>query len=132
MLRRPRKPAIQKTQRQLRGQQGEALAAAFLKVQGYLILKTNVRYPVGEIDIIARDGDVLCFVEVRSTASDAWGGPFASVTEAKQRKIIRAARWYLASQKVEPTFIRFDVLGILWTNPANPQIELIRAAFDAH
>lgn len=126
-----RQPAKPKTQRQLCGRQGEGLAADYLKAQGYRILKTNARYPVGEIDIVAREGDTLCFVEVRSTASDAWGGPLATVTWAKQRKIIRAARWYLAGRKAEPLFIRFDVLGILWADPTHPQIELIRNAFDA-
>ena len=121
----------QKTLRQLRGQESEHLAIAYLKSQGYTILETNVRYPVGEIDIIAGEGETLVFVEVRSTASDAWGGPFASVTYPKRRKIIRAAEWYLASRKNQPSFIRFDVLGILLSDPIHPQIELIRAAFDA-
>ena len=131
MLKRLIKPLKQKTDRQLRGQSSERLAVSFLVSQGYGIVDTNVRYPAGEIDIIALDGDVLCFVEVRSTTSDAWGGPFASVTRRKQQRIIRAARWYLASMKAEPPFVRFDVLGILLTDPAHPQIDLIRGAFDA-
>ena len=125
------KSTKQKTARQLRGQASEALAVGHLKSQGYVILETNVRYPIGEIDIIAKEADTLCFVEVRSTATDVFGGPLATITSAKRLRIIRAARWYLAYQKDPPAFVRFDVLGILWTDPSHPQIELIRGAFDA-
>ncbi len=117
--------------RQRRGQRAERLAAAFLSAHGYVIQQANVRFPVGEIDLIAHERHVLCFVEVRSTSSDQWGGPFASVTDRKRRRIIRAASWYLTRFRELPAEIRFDVVGITWPPDGPPSIELIRAAFDA-
>ena len=117
--------------RQRWGQRAEALAAAFLSAHGYVIQQANVRFPVGEIDLIGHERHVLCFVEVRSTSSDQWGGPFASVTDRKRRRIIRAARWYLARLREVPLEIRFDVVGITWQPAGPPSIELIRSAFDA-
>ena len=117
------------TARQQLGRRSEALAAAFLNSAGYRIERTNVRFPVGEIDVVAREGRVLCFVEVRSTSSGRWGGPLASITGPKRRRLIQAARWYLAGRPMPPE-IRFDVLAIEWDG-ATPKIELIRGAFDA-
>ena len=79
--------------RQQLGERSEQAARRFLVSQGYVIEETNVRFPVGEIDIVAREGDILCFVEVRATRSDAWGGPLASIGDRKRRHLIRAARW---------------------------------------
>ncbi len=118
-----------KTLKQQRGQGSERLAADYLRSQGYFIIQTNVRYKLGELDIIAREAGTLCFVEVRSTGSDAWGGPLATITEKKKHRIIRAASTYLAQLDKQPLFTRFDVIGILWTDPTHPQIELIRDAF---
>lgn len=122
-------PQHSETARQQLGRRGEQIAAAFLNSAGYRIERTNVRYPVGEIDIVAREGPVLCFVEVRSASSGRWGGPLASITGSKRRRLIRAARWYLAGKPFPPE-VRFDVLGILWDGPT-PTIDLIRGAFDA-
>ena len=122
-------PQRSETPRQRLGRRGEALAVAFLNSAGYRIERMNVRYPVGEIDIVAREGEVLCFVEVRSTSSGQWGGPLASVTEPKRRRLIRAAQWYLAGTPLPPE-IRFDVLAIEWEGDT-PRVELIRGAFDA-
>ena len=119
------------TFRQERGQRSERLAAAFLSARGYVIKETNVRFPVGEIDLVAFERDVLCFVEVRSTSSTEWGGPFASITDRRRRRFIRAARWYLTRLRDLPPEIRFDVVGITWHDGAAPAIELIRSAFDA-
>ncbi|MBI3330854.1 MAG: YraN family protein, partial [Candidatus Omnitrophica bacterium] len=78
------------------GRRSEQLARRFLVAQGYTIQDTNVRFPVGELDLVAREGTALCFVEVRSTSSAAWGGGLASVDARKRRRIIQAARWYLS------------------------------------
>jgi putative endonuclease len=111
------------------GARSEALAAAFLDSHGYRLIARNVRFPVGEVDIVAWDGPVLCFIEVRATSSEQWGGPLASITERKQRRILRAARWYL-SRRPLPEEVRFDVVAITWSQP-RPAIELIRNAFTA-
>jgi putative endonuclease len=93
-----------------------------------VIERTNVRYPVGEIDILAREGQTLCFVEVRSVSSDAFGGAAASVTLEKQRRIIRAAQWYLA-RRPAPASARFDVVTVDWIG-GRACLDLIRGAFD--
>jgi len=117
--------------RQQRGRRAEQVAASFLSRRGYLIERRNVRYPVGEIDLIARQGRALCFIEVRSVSSRAWGGPLATVTDRKRQRLIRAARWYLARLRELPPEIRFDVIGITWRDDGPPAIELILSAFDA-
>ena len=114
-----------------RGKRSEAIAVQFLQSQGYTVLAANVRYPFGELDIVAMEGDTLCFVEVRSTGSDAWGGPFTTITGKKKRCIIRAASAYLAALSKQPLFTRFDAIGVLWLDAGTPQIELLRGAFDA-
>ena len=117
--------------RQELGQRGERFAVHVLQSHGYCIEKTNVRFPVGEIDIIAWDGQTLCFVEVRSASSMQWGGPFASVTDRKRRRLIRAAQWYLQRLRVLPMETRFDVVGIQWDGQSRPSAELLKGAFFA-
>ena len=114
-----------------RGRRAEQIADGFLRAQGFKILERNVRFPVGEIDLVAREREALCFVEVRSRASQAWGGAAASVTRRKQRRLIRAAQWYLQSRR--PSFLdaRFDVVAIEWQSERAPAVELIRGAFTA-
>lgn len=116
--------------RAIRGRQAEDLACAFLAAQGYVIEQRNVRVPTGELDIVARDGQTRCFIEVRSTSSSAWGGPLMAVTPEKQRRVVRAARWYLRRFGSSSPEIRFDVVAIAWREPA-PDIQLIRGAFMA-
>ena len=119
------------TARQQRGQQSERLAVRLLQAEGYRIEATNVRFPVGELDIVAWEGESLCFVEVRSTASADWGGPLASIDGRKRQHLIRAARWYLARSRTMPAETRFDVVAITWDDPRQPTVELVRGAFDA-
>ena len=119
-----------RTLRQQRGQHSEQLAVRLLQSEGYRIEATNVRFPVGEIDIIAWEGETLCFVEVRSTASSQWGGPLASIGGRKRQHLVRAARWYLARCRTMPPETRFDVVAMTWENPAKPTVELVRGAFD--
>ena len=117
--------------RQSLGRRSEAAAMRLLLSEGYVIEQTNVRFPVGEIDIIAREGQTLCFVEVRSTSSEAWGGPLATIDARKQRHLIRAAQWYLSRHPTQLPEIRFDVVAITWNDSRPPTTELIRGAFDA-
>jgi putative endonuclease len=115
--------------RQRLGRRSEQLALRLLTSQRYVIEETNVRFPVGEIDIVAREGKTLCFVEVRSTTSSQWGGPLASIGDRKRHRIIQAARWYLSRHRQLPPEIRFDVVAIDWRESANPTTELVRGAF---
>ncbi len=115
--------------RRARGVRSEQLARHFLTSQGYAIRETNVRFPVGEIDVVAEEGQTLCFVEVRSTSSSRWGGPLASITDRKRQRLIRAAQWYLQRLRTLPPASRFDVVAIQWEGPQAPTIDLIRDAF---
>lgn len=112
-----------------RGVLGERVAARFLTAQGFTIHETRVRFPVGEIDIVAWEGPCLCFVEVRSRSSLEWGGPLDTLTDQKRRRLIRAARWYLQRLRNLPPEMRFDVVAIQWHREAHPTVELVRDAF---
>ena len=120
-----------KTPRQQLGRESERKAAQWLVSQGYVIERTNVRYPVGEIDILAWERDTLCFIEVRSTRSDRWGGALATIREGKRRRLILAARCYLQGLRELPPEIRFDVVAVCWPEGEAPSMELIRGAFTA-
>ncbi len=107
------------------GSRHEKLAAAYLRQKGYRILEFNYRCPWGEVDLIAREGSYLVFVEVKYRRSARWGMPAEAVDSRKQERIRRAASWYLSARRLSgETPCRFDVVGIL-----GEQIELIRDAF---
>jgi putative endonuclease len=114
-----------------RGRRAESLACAMLEEQGYALVERNVRFPVGEIDIIARVGGTLCFVEVRSTSSQQWGGPLATISDRKRRRIVKAAEWYVHYTKPQDAQMRFDVVSVEWGAGSEPTLELVRDAFTA-
>lgn len=119
-----------RTFRQQRGQAGEQMAGAYLRSCGYAIVAANVRFPVGELDLIAWEGRTLCFVEVRSARTARFGPAAASVTPMKQRHLIRAAQWYLQRLRRQPDAVRFDVVAIDGDPTISaPTIRLIRGAF---
>ena len=93
------------------GQSGEAAAQDFLERQGYTILDTNYRCPWGEVDIVASQGDVLVFVEVRARRGGAMGSPEESVTPAKGRRLIMTAQHYLQSHPGHPDW-RIDLVAV--------------------
>ena len=92
-----------------RGAQAEALAADYLMRHGLAIVARNFRTRFGEIDLIARDGKTLVFVEVRLRRSSAHGGAIESITAQKQARLVAAARGYLAALGREPP-CRFDAI----------------------
>ncbi len=94
------------------GRWGEEEAARFLRRLGMKIVERNLRTPVGEIDIVARQGKTLIFVEVKTRRSDAFGTPQEAVGPAKQRQIIRAAQWYLGDGRGRGLQPRFDVVAV--------------------
>ena len=98
--------------RQSLGKMGEELACAELTRRGYEILARRYRTRAGEIDIIARDGPTIVFVEVKARADDAFGGAAAAVGAWKQRRIGRMATDYLARRRVGECPCRFDVVAI--------------------
>jgi putative endonuclease len=92
-----------------RGEPAENLAAAFLERQGLTILERNYRCRFGEIDLVAGHGALLVFIEVRARKSDEFGGAADSITATKRRRLVAAARHYLAARRVEGP-CRFDVV----------------------
>lgn len=110
-----------------RGEQAEALAADFLQRQGLTIAARNYSCRFGEIDLIAHEGDVVVFVEVRSRAGNAFGGAAASITAAKRDKLLKTACHYLTTLPSTPP-CRFDAV-LLTGDP--PRIEWLRNAIEA-
>ena len=110
-----------------RGEEAEELAARFLAGRGLVIVTRNYRTRLGEVDLVAREGATLVFVEVRARSWSAFGGAAGSVDAAKQRRIVAAARHYLARLREEPP-CRFDVLTVQGSQDAPAWI---RGAFDA-
>ena len=94
-----------------RGRQGEDDALAYLLLQGLVLLQRNYLCKGGELDLIMRDGQSIVFVEVRLRSSAAFGGALASITPAKQRRMVVAAQTWLLGQKPVPP-CRFDALAI--------------------
>jgi len=99
------------------GARAEAIAAEYLARQGLVVVARNFRTRHGEIDVIARDGDTLVFVEVRLRTHRDFGGAGASVTAAKQQRLIAASLAYLATLAREPP-CRFDAVFLDGLDPA--------------
>jgi putative endonuclease len=102
------------------GRQAEALAAAYLEARGLRITARNWRRPEGELDLVADHDRVCVFVEVRSRTGEEHGHPLETVTPRKRAQIIRAARLYLASENVQATAFRFDVVGVIFPADGGP------------
>ncbi len=119
--------AASATPRTLRGAAAEASAVRFLERAGLKIIERNVRCRFGEIDIVARDGVCLVFVEVRLRASERYGGAVASVDARKQNRLAATARWYLARRpKFANDPCRFDVIAVAEVDGA---VEWLKDAF---
>ena len=113
------------------GKQGEDLACRELRRRGYAILARRFRTRHGEIDIIARDGDVLVFVEVKARSSRGFGGALGAVTPRKQRQVIAMAQRYMARVGWAARPCRFDVVAVQADGGDAPDVTLIRNAFGA-
>jgi len=111
------------------GERGENLAVWYLKQNGYKIIEQNYRSRMGEIDIIAKDGKTIVFVEVKSRRSIRYGSPKWAITPKKQRKISMVALYYLKTTQQTDTKARFDVVAIT-SNQDEPQIEIVENAFE--
>jgi len=111
------------------GKTGEEEAAGLLKRNGYRIIHRNYRTRSGEIDIIARDKDTICFVEVKARRCDRFGLPEEAISAAKKRQISKAALKYLQENDLLDNNARFDVVSILYSQ-GRPEPELIKDAFE--
>ncbi len=135
----PDKSALASEQLEL-GRRGEELAAAFLQQEGYRLVASNFTLPVGrnragaivnvEIDLIAYDAATLCFIEVKTRASDWFALPSANVDLRKQRQIIRAARAYRRLFGLSDQLFRYDVVSIVMSpvdeTNKGPQVNILR------
>ena len=110
------------------GQKAEDMAVRYLKKRGYKILERNYRNRNGEIDIIARDGDALVFVEVKARRSERFGTAKAAVTIHKQRQVSKVALGYLKLTDQSGVKARFDVVTVD-RREGRHAIHLIRNAF---
>ncbi|MEQ1604786.1 MAG: YraN family protein [Pyrinomonadaceae bacterium] len=118
------------------GVRGESLAAEYLVRDGYRIVVTNFKVPVGrnskgvqvtgEIDIIALDGDTLCFIEVKTRRSDDFAPVIAAVDTRKQRQITRTSKMYRKLFAVRDLHYRFDVVTVLAIRNGEPKVELTK------
>ena len=115
------------------GDEGEELACRHLASEGFAIVARNVRYRTGEIDIVARRGQELHFVEVRTRSDPTFVSPLESITVEKQRRIRRTAEWYLSDPRngfnennLPPCY--FSVIGIDYAGDI-PRIECVLDAF---
>lgn len=118
------------------GALGESYAAAYLEQLGYRLVAANFTIPVGrnrrgaiintEIDVIAYDGDTLCFIEVKSRSSDWFAQPQANVDLRKRRQITRAARAYRQMLGIKDQPYRYDVVTVILGENSTPRLELLR------
>jgi putative endonuclease len=118
------------------GQLGEQYAAAFLEQSGYLLVAANFTLPVGrnrrdaiinaELDLVAYDGPTLCFIEVKTRASDWFATPEVNVDKRKRRQIARAARAYRQMFDIEDEPYRYDVVTVLLADDQKPRIEVLK------
>jgi putative endonuclease len=110
------------------GKRGEDLAVALCKAKGFMVIEQNFRTPFGEIDIIAKDGNVFVFIEVKARTGDAYGAPFEAVTRGKRDRITKVAMSYMKRFRKEVP-ARFDVISISMTSE-KPDLEYIQDAFE--
>ena len=116
----------------LSGKEAELIAAQYLRAQGLAILSQNYRCRGGEIDLVCRDGRTLVFVEVRYRANTAYGSAAESITIIKQRRIILAARHYLAGLGAPEPQCRFDALLIEGRKEAGTNhLQWLKNAFES-
>jgi len=110
------------------GKYGENVAVSFLKKHGYKILCKNYKNKLGEIDIIARDKDTLCFVEVKTRRTDRFGAPQEAISYSKQKKISQVALIFLKENHLLDQKARFDVVSLMGA-PGESRLELFKNAF---
>lgn len=114
-----------KNSRKTTGHTGEEAAVRYLEQQGYIILERNFRLRIGEVDIIARHGEYLVFIEVKTRRTKNFGSPFEAVDIRKQQQIIKVASAYLQGRELP---VRFDVVAV-YLNGQDVRLELLKNAF---
>lgn len=111
----------------LLGDKGERLAARHIRREGARVVARNWKVKEGELDLVVLDGDTLAFVEVKSRQSDEHGVPGETVTSRKRRKIETLAKHFCRRRRLDPPYLRFDIVEVLWNEP--PTVHWIRGAW---
>ncbi len=119
------------TDRAKLGALGEERAVRHIESLGYVTIERNYRCPYGEIDIVARDGGDLVFVEVKTRRSTSFGFPSEAVDSRKQQKLILSAQSYLEARELGEISCRFDVAEVYVQNGAPVRVEIIKGAFSS-
>ncbi|MCW5979800.1 MAG: YraN family protein [Bryobacteraceae bacterium] len=111
------------------GRRGEDLAHRYLRERGFIVVARNhrARSGIGELDIVARDGEMLVFVEVKSRRTDEFGSPDRAIDPDKRDRLLRAARDYVRRSGADWKQVRFDVINVVFTEP--PSITHLRDVF---
>ena len=112
-----------------RARAGEDAAAQYLASKGFSILHRNIRFPEGELDIVAKSKNFLVFIEVKTRESERFGFPFQSISEGKQRRQVAMARRFMSLCRLQRVPVRFDVVSVLQPQGQPPSIEHIESAF---
>ncbi|MDA8435108.1 MAG: YraN family protein [Actinomycetales bacterium] len=108
------------------GRYGEELAARHLVADGFVVLERNWRCDLGEVDIVARDADVLVVCEVKTRRSASHGSPFEAVTERKLHRLERLGLRWMRDRGVRPASMRVDVVSVLRPRSGRTEIEHVR------
>ena len=109
------------------GRYGEQVAARYLTDRGYVVLAANWRCSQGELDLIALDGEVLVFVEVKTRSSTRFGVPAEAVNRVKAGRLRALAGAWLAEHRPQHNGLRFDVISILSSRAGAAQVEHLQA-----
>lgn len=117
--------------RRVLGAAGEEEALRYLGRHGFSLIGRNIRCRLGEIDLVARQGEVIVFVEVKGNRGGRYGAPEEMVTPYKQRRLTRLAHWYLQRRGWLGRPARFDVVAVDWDPGGEPRVRHIADAFPA-
>jgi putative endonuclease len=113
------------------GKKGEEHAVGFLKKSGYRIIQRNYKNKLGEIDIIAKDKNTLCFIEVKTRTSLRFGLPQEAITFRKQKKLNKVALSYLKQYNLWDVPARFDTVSVVLNNQDKIEINIIKDVFSS-
>ncbi|MEG0306887.1 MAG: YraN family protein [Clostridium sp.] len=112
------------------GNYGETLAKTYIETLGYISIEQNFSCKLGEIDLIAKDSNYICFIEVKTRYATRYGYPLESITSKKIKKLYRAAQYYISLNNIHKSFFRFDAIEIIINaNDSSHRINLIKNAF---
>jgi putative endonuclease len=114
------------------GVRGERVVAGHVRRElGMKLVARNVRCPGGELDLVALDGSDMVFIEVRTRRDESAGPPEMTLGAQKRKFLIRSARWFIASRRLEHWNPRFDVAAVIWPPGGKPVVRYHRNAFSA-